>query len=255
VDRQPFPINIIEITSKKVLFRPEVADKRKGKNIIIGDPRMSNISQGGIAQKSPDRNTNKSRGGGWHVQSSSRVKVRNSSITDCPAPVCGRFDAHADGSANPAGRSTHGQRHRPPHKAKKGMQGQSTCNTHGRLVKVGPAFDQLLYKYASKKVVLRNRPTKKPQTKRSNKTAPKATHQAPSIHPVMLGYLPPTYSSVIYCHVQTWNGMAINLWYMHSSFAYSGWGHLYSIPFDPLIRWSWTRKMQSENGVYTLELY
>jgi hypothetical protein len=31
VDTQPFPINIIELASKKVLVRPEVADKSKGK--------------------------------------------------------------------------------------------------------------------------------------------------------------------------------------------------------------------------------
>jgi hypothetical protein len=62
------------------------------------------------------------------------------------------------------------------------MQGQSTSNAHGRLVKSALAFDQLLSKYASKKVVLRDRSTKKPQTKRPNKTARKATQQAPPIH-------------------------------------------------------------------------
>jgi hypothetical protein len=35
---------------------------------------------------------------------------------------------------------------------------------------------------------------------------------------------------------------------MHSSFVYSGWGHLRSIPFDPLIKWSWWRKKQSETS-------
>jgi hypothetical protein len=102
------------------------------------------------------------------------------------------------------------------------MQGQSTCNAHGRLVKVGPAFDQLLSKDASKKVVLPNRPTKKPQTKWSNKTTRKATHQVLSIHPVMSGYLPSAYTSTIYCPVQIWSGTTMNPWYMHSPFAYSG---------------------------------
>jgi hypothetical protein len=49
VDTHPFPINTIEPTSKKVLVRPEVVDKGKGKNIVIGDPRTSNISQEEIA--------------------------------------------------------------------------------------------------------------------------------------------------------------------------------------------------------------
>jgi hypothetical protein len=64
VDTQPFPVNTIETTSKKVLVRPEVADKGKDKNIIIGDPRTSNITQEEIARKAPDRNTNKCEGAG-----------------------------------------------------------------------------------------------------------------------------------------------------------------------------------------------
>jgi hypothetical protein len=59
VDTEPFPVNTIELANKKVLVRPEMADKGKSKNIVIGDPRTSNISQGGIAWKTPDRKTNK----------------------------------------------------------------------------------------------------------------------------------------------------------------------------------------------------
>jgi hypothetical protein len=113
-------------------------------------------------------------------------------------------------------------------KQKKRTQGQSRYNTHGRLVKADPTFDQLLAKYASKKVVLHDWPTKKPRspakTKRQNKTARKATQQASPIHPVMLGNFPPAYSSLIYCPVQIWNGTMMNSWYMHSPFVYSGWG-------------------------------
>jgi hypothetical protein len=105
------------------------------------------------------------------------------------------------------------------------MQGQSTFNTHGRLVKVGLTFDQLLSIYASKKAVLHDLSTKIPRspakTKRLNKTTQKATQQAPPIHPVMPGYLLSTYSSSIYCPVQMWNGTTM---------------HLHSIPLDPLIR-------------------
>jgi hypothetical protein len=49
VDTQLFHVNTIEPTSKKVLVRPEVANKGKDKNVIIGDPRTSNISQEEIA--------------------------------------------------------------------------------------------------------------------------------------------------------------------------------------------------------------
>jgi hypothetical protein len=60
VDTQPFPVNTIELTCKKVLVRPEMADK--GKGIIIGDPRMSNISQKLVARKAPDEKAKKSEG-------------------------------------------------------------------------------------------------------------------------------------------------------------------------------------------------
>jgi hypothetical protein len=62
VDTQPFPINTIEPTCKKVLVRPKEADKSKFKNTIIGDPCTS-----GITQKAPDRKTNKSEGTGGRL--------------------------------------------------------------------------------------------------------------------------------------------------------------------------------------------
>jgi hypothetical protein len=108
--------------------------------------------------------------------------------------MCGRSGAQKDGLADSARQSAHGQRRQRPHKARKETQGQST---HGRLVKAGPTFDQLLSKYASKKAVLCDRPTNKPRspakTKRPNKTARKATQQALHIHPMMPGCFPPAY--------------------------------------------------------------
>jgi hypothetical protein len=72
----------------------------------------------------------------------------------------GRSGALIHGSADLARQSAHGQRRQHPHKERKETQGKST---HGRLVKAGPTFDPLLSKYASK-VVLCNRPTKKPRS-------------------------------------------------------------------------------------------
>jgi hypothetical protein len=161
---QPFPVNMIELASKKVLVRPEVADKGKGKNIVFGDPGMLSILQGGIARKAPDKKTNKSGGTGGRLSRAAEL----SSLTRASQTV------RALGVDRPvlsARQSAHGQRRRAPHKVKKETHGQST---HGWLVKVGLTFDQLLYKYASKKVFLCDRPTKKPwspaKTKRPNKT-------------------------------------------------------------------------------------
>jgi hypothetical protein len=67
VDTQPFHVNTIEPACKKVLDRSEVADKGKGENIVISDPRTSNISQEEIARKAPDKKTNKSGGAGGRL--------------------------------------------------------------------------------------------------------------------------------------------------------------------------------------------
>jgi hypothetical protein len=82
VDTQPFSVNTIQPTSKRVLVRPEVVYKGKDKNTIIGDPRTSNMSQKEIAQKAPNRKTNKSGGTGGQAQPSSRAKLLDSSIAD-----------------------------------------------------------------------------------------------------------------------------------------------------------------------------
>jgi hypothetical protein len=89
VDTQPFSINTIEPTSKRVLVQPEVADKGKGKNIVIGDSRMSNISQEEIARKAPDRKTNKPEDAGGRLNQA----VEQSSLTRASRTV---WHLHAD---------------------------------------------------------------------------------------------------------------------------------------------------------------
>jgi hypothetical protein len=37
VDTEPFPVNVIDFKGKKVLIRPGMADKGKGKEVIIDD--------------------------------------------------------------------------------------------------------------------------------------------------------------------------------------------------------------------------
>jgi hypothetical protein len=122
---QLFHVNIIELASIKVLVRPEVADKDKGKNIVIGDSHMSNISRGGIVRNAPDKKTNKSGDVERQAQSSSQANLPGSSIVDGPAHARGRSGAQTDGLANSAGQSAHGQSRQPPHKAKKETQGKT----------------------------------------------------------------------------------------------------------------------------------
>jgi hypothetical protein len=103
VDTQPFPVNTIDIACKKILVRPEMADKGKSKDIIIGNPRMSNISQKEIARKAPDDKAKKSGGTGGQAQLMSQARQPGLSITDSLAHTCGRSGAQTDGPANSAG--------------------------------------------------------------------------------------------------------------------------------------------------------
>jgi hypothetical protein len=86
VDKQPFPVNTIELTCEKVLVRPEMAGKGKGKGIIIGDPHISNISQKEIARKAPDEQAKKFGGAEGQVQLKS-LEAPGPSIMESPAPT------------------------------------------------------------------------------------------------------------------------------------------------------------------------
>jgi hypothetical protein len=108
VDTKPFPVNKIDVACEKVLVRPEMADKRKSKDIIIDDPRTSNISQKEGAQKALDNKTNKSGSTEGQTQLRSRARQPNLSIADSPTPTSGQSDAHKDGLAGSARQSAHG---------------------------------------------------------------------------------------------------------------------------------------------------
>jgi hypothetical protein len=100
VDTQPFHVNIVELASKKGLVRPEVDDKGKGKNIVVGDPRMSNCSRGVVPQKAPSKKTNKTRGAGGQGRSGSQSKLCVSRIMVGPASVPRQSRANVDSPNN-----------------------------------------------------------------------------------------------------------------------------------------------------------
>ena len=41
VDKQPFPINTIDLEGKKMLIRPNIAESANKDNVVIGEPRNS----------------------------------------------------------------------------------------------------------------------------------------------------------------------------------------------------------------------
>ena len=55
IDRRSVPIDTLGPVDKKVVVRPYSADKGKGKNIIIGDPRVPNLSRVVVTRKAPNK--------------------------------------------------------------------------------------------------------------------------------------------------------------------------------------------------------
>jgi hypothetical protein len=55
IDRQSVPDDTLGPVDKKVLVQPYSADKGKGKNIIIGDPRAPHLTHGVVTRKAPDK--------------------------------------------------------------------------------------------------------------------------------------------------------------------------------------------------------
>jgi hypothetical protein len=60
VDTEPFPMNVIDFEGKKVLIRPSIADKEKGKEIIISNAREADENnkvscRKVVTEKTPDR--------------------------------------------------------------------------------------------------------------------------------------------------------------------------------------------------------
>lgn len=41
VDKQPFPMNTMDLEGKKVLIQPDVAESANRNNVVIGEPRKT----------------------------------------------------------------------------------------------------------------------------------------------------------------------------------------------------------------------
>jgi hypothetical protein len=63
IDRLHVHVNTLEPTSKWALVWPCATDKGKGKNIIISDPRMLNISRRVLTRKASNKRKNGGTGG------------------------------------------------------------------------------------------------------------------------------------------------------------------------------------------------
>jgi hypothetical protein len=179
VDTEPFPMNMIDFEGKKVLVRPNTADKGKGKETIIGNAKDADgdhevSCRKVVAEKTPDggetlKVTITASSTGGQAQTGRQMREPGLRITDSPPSRRGRSDASPDGPENSSGRSGHAQdSQRPrtfkPQRPEIGTWKTNTFKAAGRLVKSGPNFDQLLSKYVKKKVGPSDRPAKRPRS-------------------------------------------------------------------------------------------
>jgi hypothetical protein len=173
VDTEPFPMNMIDFEGKKVLIRPNTADKGKGKETIIdnakkvdGDCKVS--CRKVVVEKTPDggetlKVTITASSTGGQAQTGRQLREPMLRITDSPPSRRGRSDASPDGPEDSSGRSGHAQdSQRPrtfkPRRPEIGTWKTNTFKAAGRLIKPGPTFDQLLSKYVKKKAGHRSDP-------------------------------------------------------------------------------------------------
>jgi hypothetical protein len=57
VDKNPFPVNTIDLQKSKVLIRPEQAETTKGKNVVIGEKLTITIDDNVLSQEVMVENT------------------------------------------------------------------------------------------------------------------------------------------------------------------------------------------------------
>jgi hypothetical protein len=123
VDTEPFPMNMIDIEGKKVLVRPNTADKGKGKEIVIGNAREADENhkiscRKVVAEKTPDGGetlkviiTTSDTGG--QAQTKEQEPVLRTA--NGPTHKRGRSGTPPNGPENSSGRSGRAQDSQRPH--------------------------------------------------------------------------------------------------------------------------------------------
>jgi hypothetical protein len=170
-------MNMINFEGKKVLVRPNAADKGKGKEIVIGNARDADENhkfscRKVVTETTPDggetlKVTITAYGAGGQARTKEQEPVLRT--PDGPAHRRGRSGTPPDGPENSSGRSGRAQdSQRPrtfkPRRPEIGTWKTNTFKAAGRLVKAGPTFDQLLSKYVKKKAGPSDRPAKRPRS-------------------------------------------------------------------------------------------
>jgi hypothetical protein len=153
VDTEPFPMNMINFEGKKVLVRPNTADKGKGEEIVIDNAREADKNhkiscRKVVEDKTPDggetlKVTITTSDAGRQARTKEQEPVLR--IPDGPTHRRGRSRTTMDGPENSSGRSGPTQDSQRPHTFKPrrleiGTWKTNTFKAAGWLVKTGPTF-------------------------------------------------------------------------------------------------------------------
>jgi hypothetical protein len=157
-------MNMIDFEGKRILVRPNTADKGKDKEIIIGNTREADSNhkiscRKVVAEKTPDggetlKVTTMTSSAGGQAQTKEQEPVLR--ISDGPTHRRRRSGTTPDGPENSSGRSDHTQdpqrsRTFKPQRPEICTWKTNTFKAAGQLVKSGPTFDQLLSKYVKRR--------------------------------------------------------------------------------------------------------
>jgi hypothetical protein len=107
IDRPPVPATTLEPMSKKFIVRPCADDKRKDKNIVIGDPCTSNMSHRVVTRNALDKR--KTGGAGGQARSDTRSRSPILRTPDGLGTKVGQSETGANNSAMMARRSVDGR--------------------------------------------------------------------------------------------------------------------------------------------------
>ena len=152
-------MNVINFEGKKVMIRPSMADKGKGKEVIISDAQKADENnkiscRKVVAEKTPNGGetlkvtiTTSNAGGQAQARDQARAPILR--IMDSPTHRRGWSGTPSDSPDHSNGRSGNTQDpQRPrtfkPRRPEIGTWKTNTFKAAGRLVKAGPTFDQLL---------------------------------------------------------------------------------------------------------------
>jgi hypothetical protein len=124
VDTEPFPVNVIDFKGKKVIIRPGMADKGKGKEVIIGDAQKDDENykiscRKVVVEKTPNRGetlkvnitTSNTRG---QAQARNQARAHILRIADGLTHRRGRSGTQPDSPDHSSGQSGNTQKPRGP---------------------------------------------------------------------------------------------------------------------------------------------